>query len=79
MKYLKKNFIFYYIFPILLLLLFFIFTGYKTSTDTQRFIDWSNEINFSIKNSILYLYDERGVDGAMFYISVIYFKINYYF
>ncbi len=79
MKYLNKNFIFYYIFPILLLLLFFIFTGYKTSTDTQRFIEWSNEINFSIKNNILYLYDERGIDGVMFYISVIYFKITFLF
>ena len=69
----------FYIIPIFLVLLCLIFTDARTSVDTLRFIDWSNEMSLNPFNAINYLYLERSITGVLFFFSVIYFKISFIF
>ena len=46
-KFSKYINLFYYIFPIVIIISFLILTEPKTSTDTQRFIQWSSEMNLN--------------------------------
>ena len=75
-KYLKYINLFYYIAPVIIFIIILIFTDIKTSTDTQRFIQWANEMNLNPFSAISYLFQERGIDGVMFYFSVLYFKLS---
>ncbi len=68
-----------YIIPILFVLLFLLFTDARTSVDTLRFIEWSNEMSLNPLNAVNYLYLERSITGVLFFFSVIYFKISLIF
>ena len=69
-----KNLI-YYLIPLLLIIIFIIISDPKTSTDTQRFIRWSKDMNLNIFEAYDYLSAQREIKGVMFFFSVIYFKI----
>ena len=78
-KFSKYINLFYYIFPIVIIISFLILTEPKTSTDTQRFIQWSSEMNLNPLSALAYLFEERSIKGVMFYFSVLYFKVSLIF
>lgn len=75
-KYLKYTNLFYYLLPVGIFISILIFTDTKSSTDTIRFIQWANEMKINPLSALSYLFQERGIDGVMFYFSVLYFKIS---
>ena len=75
-KFLKYLNSFYYLFPITIIILSLILIDTKASTDTQRFIRWASDMSLNPFSAINYLFQERGVDGVMFYFSVLYYKIS---
>ena len=57
-KYLKYINLFYYILPFGIFILILILTDIKSSTDTQRFIQWANEMKINPLSAFSYLFQE---------------------